>query len=196
MNINSICKKFVLVFILMPLLPILGFPNNSLQAKTQSDTPHVVKDAKGIAMVYLPQGTFRMGIDINQVIELCKNSWSEGFDTSLACSKDTFDKYPISSTPQTVEVSPFYMDQFEVSLANYLDCVHVDVCTTDFLSQEMEAIESGDDVPMNVPVTGASYYDGAVYCAWRDARIPSEIEWEYAARGVNATIFPWGNKFD
>jgi formylglycine-generating enzyme required for sulfatase activity len=85
---------------------------------------------------------------------------------------------------------------YEVSLEDYLACVNADVCETNFLKQEMEAIASGDKIPMDVPVVMAGYYDAAIYCAWRGGRLPTEMEWEYAARGPESNNFPWGDKFD
>lgn len=137
-----------------------------------------------------------MGVSADEAVKTCQDSWPEGYDTSKACSKDTLAEFSAFSELKMVTTSPFYMDQFEVSLSSYLDCVHADVCGATFLSQEMEAIASGDTVPMNVPVSGSNYYDAAIYCAWRDARLPTEEEWECAARGTNSTNFPWGNEFD
>ncbi|MBZ0319724.1 MAG: formylglycine-generating enzyme family protein [Anaerolineae bacterium] len=145
--------------------------------------PQVLYDEKGIPMVFVPSGTFQMGFTEEQEFELCKTLRPDGAD--YPCIERQLDILP----PSTVAVESFYIDQFEVSLEAYSECVQADVCITDPSPNQPPE-------PTTLPIRLVNYYDAAVYCAWRGGRLPTEAEWEYAARGPEGLVFPWGNEFD
>ena len=87
----------------------------------------------------------------------------------------------------TVSVDAFRLDRTEVSVADYDACVRVGACA-------LPAYTPGDrryDRP-NFPVTHVTWNDAQKYCEHVGGRLPTEAEWERAARGVNGRDFPWG----
>lgn len=86
----------------------------------------------------------------------------------------------------------FYIDRFEVTNEQYKSFV-------DATGHQPPRGWSRGTFPAgeeNLPVTGVSWEDAVAYATWAGKRLPSEAEWEKAARGSDGRIFPWGNEFD
>jgi formylglycine-generating enzyme required for sulfatase activity len=88
-----------------------------------------------------------------------------------------------------VTVGPFFIDQTEVTNEAYLRFAK---------ATGHEAPQTWPDGKFpageeRLPVTGVTWYDAAEYAAWRGKRLPTESEWEFAARGSDGRIYPWGN---
>lgn len=87
----------------------------------------------------------------------------------------------------TVYLDTFYIDKFEVTNALYLECVQAGVCIAGGGTRLKNPIFAEH------PVMDVTWYNARDYCEWRGARLPTEAEWEKAARGTDQRKFPWGN---
>ncbi len=90
----------------------------------------------------------------------------------------------------TVALNGFWLDQTEVTNAQYGRCVAAGSCT---------ASNYKDNPSFNgetQPVVGVDWDSARSYCQWAGARLPTEAEWEYAARGPEGRVYPWGNQWD
>ncbi len=84
--------------------------------------------------------------------------------------------------------SPFWVDETEVTRGAYESCVSAGECTPTPNNQY--------STEANQPINRVTWYQAATYCRWRGARLPTEREWEYVARGPDNLVYPWGNEFD
>ena len=93
----------------------------------------------------------------------------------------------------------FYMDRFEVTNGQYLDFLDTcppgsaASCPTDTPTHLKLATASNFLTFDDNPVSSVSWRDAHAYCAWVGKRLPSTLEWEKAARGVDGRLYPWGD---
>jgi formylglycine-generating enzyme required for sulfatase activity len=129
--------------------------------------PTEMIDDKGITMHLVPAGEFTMGSD------------SDGSSDNPA---------------HRAYLDAFYMDKYEVTNAHYADCVTADACDPPhFAKSDFRSSYYGNPQYDNFPVIYVDWYMARTYCeAWRGARLPTEAEWEKAARGTDGRSYPWG----
>jgi eukaryotic-like serine/threonine-protein kinase len=156
------------------------------------------RPADDMVTVYVPGGEFKMGTSDDQLkhsLKLCKETYARILGAERAvCPPATFaDERPA----HTVVLDGFWIDRLEVTNEQYRRCVEAGACTPPVeTGSYTRDTYYGDSAYDDYPVVWVGWGQATEYCAWAGARLPTEAEWEYAARGPESAIFPWGNIFD
>lgn len=151
--------------------------------------PERITDARGVLMVLVPAGSFEMGGTAEAALAACEELYIDG-----DCAGDW---YQAEGPVHVVKLDRFYIDQLEVTNARYAACVAKGVCRPP--SQPGSLTRSdyyANPQYADYPVVWVTWEDAQTYCSWRGGRLPTEAEWEKAARGIDGRIYPWGNLFD
>jgi formylglycine-generating enzyme required for sulfatase activity len=168
---RSIVKKFDLrvlgVVIGISLLIVLGI--RFIPGMGNLFAPKIgstmTSDKDGMTLLYVPAGEFTMGSD---------NGGPEATEEKPA---------------HKVYLDAFWIDQTEVTNEKYALCVNAGQCESPRDTDHFSNNDYG-----NHPVAYVSWHDASAYCAWAGRRLPTEAEWEKAARGPDGQIYPWGNE--
>ncbi|MCP4543349.1 MAG: formylglycine-generating enzyme family protein [Chloroflexi bacterium] len=128
----------------------------------------MTREADDMVMVYVPGGEFEMGSDDGES-----------------------DEQPVHSVP----LDDFWMDRTEVSNAQYARCVDARVCQAPTMCYEGEPTYE-DASKADHPVICVDWRGAQAYCEWAGGQLPTEAQWEYAARGPDGKTYPWGYTFD
>ncbi len=112
-------------------------------------------------MMQIPEGAFTMGSD---------------------------DGLPNERPQHQVTLDTFYIDQYEVTIAQYAAFLEAAKRRPPPTWDEEAVTAAGDR-----PVVGVSWHDADAYCKWAGKRLPTEAEWEKAARGTDGRRYPWGH---
>lgn len=144
----------------------------------------VLTTYKDMPFVYVPAGCFVMGSTSEQVDEamaFCKQSRQD-------CDPAWFqDEAPAHE----VCLSAFWLAQTEITNAQYAACVRAGACTP-----PSQRTFFDDDLYADHPVVYVDWHQAQAYAAWLGGSVPTEAQWEYAARGPESWEFPWGNQHD
>lgn len=138
-------------------------------------------------MVYVGHGRSVMEIDKEQPADLGKRLTPyERWMKTLWSAEALNDEGPA----HVVFLDSYLINTYEVSNKDYRDFIR---------AANHPASAYWDDPRLNKPdqpVVGVNWYDAKTYCEYRGKRLPTESEWEKAARGPKGNLFPWGNEFD
>jgi serine/threonine-protein kinase len=154
---------------------------------TNTPFPAEITDAKGVTLRLVPAGAFMMGANADDAIAECLKFRPD-------CKRSIYgDEEP----PHEVVLDLFYIDKYEVTNALYKTCVDAGACDPPNISSSYSRPNYyGSREFDNYPVIHVDWSMSQAYCEWRGASLPTEAQWEKAARGENVLQYPWGNDFD
>ncbi len=186
--LNLVLKVFLLILVYGLWAPVLAAepePSGEPQAASQA-----YKDMAGITA-----GKFKMGLSFRQVSKILKMCQKVDEKCSRWWFKD-------ESPGHRVYLDAYWIDIYEVTNEKYLEFVKAtghrpaldETCETDACREgNLWKADGFSDSIRNQPVTQVSWQDADTYCRWRGKRLPTEAEWEKAARGPSGNLFPWGS---
>lgn len=151
---------------------------------TSTLTPNLMAGATRISpvddmvMVYVPAGEFLMGI----------NSIVDGLEHIVY-----LESYWIDKTEVTTEMFALFLN----SQGNQIEAGKswIDVSDDDSFIKQLGDYWVVESNFTNYPANNVNWYGAQAYCVWAGKRLPTEAEWEKAARGLDGRIFPWGSEF-
>ncbi|MFT4578965.1 MAG: sulfatase activating formylglycine-generating enzyme [Nitrospinales bacterium] len=174
MRVQKFLSKFIRLFILISIV----FSSTLLMSGCVSG----IKDDAKENMIFIPEGSFTMGFKIDN-----DHEWGD------------MDEEPVHQ----VTLSSYWIDKYEVTSLNFVKFLNenkndahrfIEITPSVTVQFEDNGYKPRKGLE-NYPVNRVSWFGADAYCKWKGKRLPTEAEWEKAARGDDQRIFPWGNEF-
>jgi Tol biopolymer transport system component/formylglycine-generating enzyme required for sulfatase activity len=169
---------FAIVFVIVVIIAALLLTGSITLPPSPGPAVTASATRDNSTMVYVPAGHFWMG--------------SEDSDSDAP--------YDNEKPRHQVYLDAFWIHRTEVTNKQYKRCVDTEMCAPpDFPEDPGSAIPAAyysDKTYDDYPVVYVGWHQAQIYCEWAGGRLPTEAEWEYAARGPEGRAFPWGNEFD
>ena len=168
---------------------------------TPTPLPLETTDEQGVPMVLVPAGPFTMGSEAEVLLAECEQVFP-----GLDCP-NSMDWFKASEPVHTVTLDDYYIDKYEVTNGSYAQCEAAGACDPPhgmniipvkwrYGRQPGDFDYYGNPRYDDYPVNWTDWYQAQTYCQWRGTRLPTEAEWEKAARGTDDRLYPWGDTYD
>ncbi len=165
-----------------PSAALVPWPSGSTPSELALSGGLAVLRARGSRMIRVPASELLMGSTTSEIVDatvLCERE-----PLAANCDDRSFGD---ELTQHRVHLSEFFLDRTEVTVADYDACVRVRRCKAPPYAAGALRFKRP-----SFPVTFVAWDDARAFCAFRGARLPTEAEFERAARGLAGRRFPWG----
>jgi formylglycine-generating enzyme required for sulfatase activity len=165
---------------------------------TQSPTPSSLPQAGATrvwemddsVMVYVPAGVFWRGSTSPEIRDAVAACVTAGGSLDL-CRRS----HDAEAPRHEIHLHAFWIDRTEVTNTQYRRCVEAGICEEPAIC-DWGLPTYSDGAKADHPVVCVDWNAARTYCQWAGKRLPTEAEWEKAARGMDGLVYPWGYTFD
>ncbi|MBU6351486.1 MAG: formylglycine-generating enzyme family protein [Chloroflexi bacterium] len=163
--------------------------SKTVRAENSAVTIQASEEMTG--MVYLPVVSIPSSFNPAEEILIPAGSFQMGCDSSNPAETCFGDEQPL----HTVTLDAYYIDKYEVTNARYKVCVDAGGCTVPVsVDSYTRSPYYGTSTYADYPVFYVTWWQASAFCEWAGKRLPTEAEWEKAARGSSDTrVYPWGD---